>query len=61
MEEKLIGDAALEASVRANPPENARLIFDHVVNDKLQEMIDSTLSSIGRSLTTRSFLRPSLI
>ncbi|MFQ5911417.1 MAG: hypothetical protein ACE5IJ_11970 [Thermoplasmata archaeon] len=41
LEEKLAGDAALEASVRVNPPENARLTFDHVVNDKLQEMINS--------------------
>jgi type I restriction enzyme R subunit len=41
LEEKLIGDPALEASVRVNPPENARLTFDHVVNDRLQEMIDS--------------------
>ena len=41
LEEKLAGDVALEASVRVNPPENARLTFDHVVNDKLQEMINS--------------------
>jgi type I restriction enzyme R subunit len=26
--------------VRVNPPENARLTFDHVVNDLLQDMID---------------------
>src|SRR3989338_5735359 len=41
LEEKLAGDVALEASVRVSPPENARLTFDHVVNDKLQEMINS--------------------
>jgi len=41
LEEKLAGDGALEASIRVNPPENARLTFDYVVNDKLQEMIDS--------------------
>ena len=41
LEEKLAGDAALEASVRVNPPENARLTFDHVVSDKLQGMINS--------------------
>jgi type I restriction enzyme, R subunit len=41
LEEKLAGDAALEASVKVNVPENARLTFDHVANDKLQEMIDS--------------------
>jgi len=41
LEEKLFGDSSLEASVRVNPPENARLTFNHVVNDRLQEMIDS--------------------
>ncbi len=41
LEEKLAGDSALKASVHVNPPENARLSFDHVVNDRLQDMIDS--------------------
>jgi len=41
LEEKLAGDAALEASVKVNVPENARLTFDHVANDRIQEMIDS--------------------
>jgi type I restriction enzyme R subunit len=41
LEEKLAGDPALEASVEVNVPENARLTFDHVANDKIQEMIDS--------------------
>jgi type I restriction enzyme R subunit len=36
----LAGNEALEASVRVNPPENARLTFDLVVNDLLQDMID---------------------
>jgi len=40
IEQRLAGDAALEASVRVNPPENARLTFDHVVNELLQGMID---------------------
>ena len=41
LEVKLAGDATLEASVRVNPPENARLTFDLVVNDHVQEMIDT--------------------
>jgi type I restriction enzyme, R subunit len=41
LEEKLAVDAGLEASIRVNPPENARLTFDHVLNDGLQEMIDA--------------------
>ena len=40
IEQRLAGNEALEASVRVNPPENARLTFDHVVNDLLQDMID---------------------
>ena len=40
IEMRLAGDTALEASVRVNPPENARLTFDQVVNDLLQGMID---------------------
>ena len=41
LEEHLEGNASLEASVRVNPPENARLTFDHVVQDQLQDMIDA--------------------
>ncbi|MDQ3828942.1 MAG: hypothetical protein M3361_06475, partial [Candidatus Tectomicrobia bacterium] len=41
LEQKLAADPALEASIRVNPPENARLTFNHVVNDRLQEMIDA--------------------
>ena len=40
IEQRLAGNEALEASVRVNPPENARLTFDLVVNDLLQDMID---------------------
>jgi type I restriction enzyme R subunit len=41
LEAKLAEDLALANSVKVNPPENARLTFDHVVEDKLQGMIDS--------------------
>ena len=41
LEEKLAMDAALEASVRVNQPENARLTFNNVMNDQVQEMIDA--------------------
>lgn len=41
LESKLAANDALEKAVLANTPENARLTFDHVVNDKLQEMIDT--------------------
>ena len=41
LEGKLATDQALQASVKVNTPENARLTFDHVANDKVQELIDT--------------------
>ncbi len=41
LEAKLTDNEALEKAVKVNTPDNARLTFDHVVNDKLQEMIDT--------------------
>lgn len=41
LEAKLAGSDALPKAVTANTSDNARLTFDHVVNDKLQEMIDT--------------------
>jgi len=40
LQASLTGDPALEASVRINTPENARLTFNHIFNDRLQEMVD---------------------
>ena len=41
LEARLNEDAALQTSVKVNVPENARLTFDHVANDKIQELIDT--------------------
>jgi type I restriction enzyme, R subunit len=41
LESKLREDKALQTSVKVNVPENARLTFDHVANDKIQELIDT--------------------
>lgn len=41
LEAKLSGNEALAKAVEVNMPDNARLTFDHVVNDKLKEMIDT--------------------
>ena len=41
LESRLNEDAALQTSVKVNVPENARLTFDHVANDKIQELIDT--------------------
>lgn len=41
LEAKLDQDPALSASVQVNTAENARLTFNHVAEDKLQDMIDT--------------------
>jgi len=41
LEQRLANDPALEASIKVNPPEDVRLTFNQVVNDKLQDMVDS--------------------
>jgi type I restriction enzyme R subunit len=46
--DRLGTDAALEASVRANTPENARLTFDHVVSDRLQDMVETNFEFYKR-------------
>ena len=39
--DKLDGDAALEAAARANPIENVRMSFDHMVEDAIEEIYES--------------------
>ena len=41
LEQKLGEDAALDSSMKVNTAANARLTFDHVANDKIQELIDT--------------------
>ncbi|HEX7594040.1 MAG TPA: type I restriction endonuclease subunit R, partial [Anaerolineae bacterium] len=41
LEAQLAQDPAVEASIRANTRDNARLTFEHVLNDRLQELVDS--------------------
>jgi type I restriction enzyme R subunit len=39
--QRLSRNEALADSLRINPPENARLTFEHVAHDELQDMVDS--------------------
>jgi type I restriction enzyme R subunit len=55
LEERLVGDPALVASVRVNTPENARLTFDHVVTDRLQDMVDTNFKFYKRITDGREF------
>lgn len=54
LEARLAEDAALEASVRVNTPDNARLTFDHVANDKIQELIDTNFNAPGERSPRRA-------
>ena len=55
LEERLAEDPALVASIRVNPPENARLTFDHVVVDRLQDMVDTNFKFYKRITDDRDF------
>jgi len=48
LEEKLAGQESLANAVRTNPRENARLSFDHVAQDELQDMVDTNFKFYKR-------------
>lgn len=48
LESRLVQNPALEASMRANTPENARLTFDHVIRDLLEEMVETNFELYKR-------------
>ncbi|MBE7502703.1 MAG: hypothetical protein HS113_20950 [Verrucomicrobiales bacterium] len=41
LEQRIANDPALAASIKVNPPEDARLTFEQIANDRLQEMVDA--------------------
>jgi len=41
LETKLDNSDTLKASIRVNSPENAQLTFNNVVNDQMQEMVET--------------------
>lgn len=55
LEEKLAGETALETSVLTNTPENARLTFDHVVTDRLQDMLQTNFKFYKRITDDKEF------
>jgi type I restriction enzyme R subunit len=48
LEHRLDGNEALQASVRVNVVENARLTFDNVVGDRLQDMVETNFEFYKR-------------
>jgi type I restriction enzyme R subunit len=57
LEERLANDTALLASMRGNPPENARLTFDYVVTDRLQDMMDTNFKFYKRVTDDQDFAK----
>jgi len=55
--QKLTSDLALATSVQVNTPENARLTFDHVVTDHLQDMVDTNFKFYKRVTDDQAFAR----
>lgn len=57
LEDRLAEDPSLVASVRVNPPENARLTFDHVVSDRLQDMVETNFKFYKRVADDQNFAK----
>lgn len=55
LEQKLAGDQALVVAVQTNTPENARLAFDYVASDRLQDMVDANFKFYKRITDDKDF------
>jgi len=55
LESRLAADETLNAALRANTRENARLTFDHVVESTLQGMVDTNFDFYKRVTDDREF------
>lgn len=57
LENELYASEALKAAIRANVPENARLTFDRVVSDELQDMVDTNFKFYKRVTDDPAFAK----
>lgn len=57
LQDLLGSDESLKASVRVNPPETARLAFDQVVQERLQEIVESNFDLYKRVADDQAFAR----
>ncbi len=57
LEDLLQADETLKASIRVNPPETARLAFDTIVQDRLQEIVDTNFKLYKRVADDDAFAR----
>jgi type I restriction enzyme R subunit len=57
LEDKLSGDPGLEATVMGNPPENARLSFNLIATDRLQELMETNFAFYKKITDDEAFGR----
>lgn len=57
LQDLLGADESLKASVRINPPQTARLAFDQVVQERLQEIVESNFDLYKRVADDEAFAR----
>ena len=57
LEDHLAEDPALVNSIRVSPLENARLTFDHVVTDRLQDMVETNFKFYKRVTDDHQFAK----
>jgi type I restriction enzyme R subunit len=57
LEQRIATDPALEASIKVNPPEDARLTFDQVAHDRLQDMVDANFKFYKQVTDNPDFAR----
>ena len=55
LEDLLGADETLKASIRVNPPETARLAFDTIVQDRLQEIVETNFKLYKRVADDEAF------
>lgn len=55
LQDLLGADETLKASVRVNPPETARLAFNHIVEDRLQEIVETNFKLYKRVADDAAF------
>jgi type I restriction enzyme R subunit len=55
--EALAGDEALVEAVRVNPPENARLTFEHKAKDRMQGLVDTNFKLYKRITDDEAFAK----
>jgi type I restriction enzyme R subunit len=55
LEDLLTADETLKASIKVNPPETARLAFDHIVQDRLQEIVETNFKLYKRVSDDNAF------